>query len=77
METQLAYSTPSRRDWTPTSCVAANIETNGPNMTRFPIVTMPQSKTTRLCEVLVGECFILRVVKAEQRGKNDTYLKLE
>lgn len=27
-----AYSTPSRRDWTPVSCVAAKMETNGPNL---------------------------------------------
>lgn len=46
--TPLAYSTPSRRDCTSVSCVAAKMETKGPNMTRLPMVTMPQSRITRL-----------------------------
>ncbi|KAI1354468.1 hypothetical protein F5Y01DRAFT_251199 [Xylaria sp. FL0043] len=48
MVTGLAYSIPSRRDCTSVSCVAANMKTNGPNCTRLPIVTMPQSNMTRL-----------------------------
>lgn len=46
--TGLAYSTLSRLDCTSVSCVAAIIDTLGPNMTVLPIVTRPQSKIVRL-----------------------------
>ncbi|PSR74472.1 hypothetical protein BD289DRAFT_354870, partial [Coniella lustricola] len=48
IETGMAYSTPSRRDCTSVSCVAAKMDTKGPNMTRWPMVTMAQSRMTRL-----------------------------
>ncbi|KAI1175999.1 hypothetical protein F4777DRAFT_290192 [Nemania sp. FL0916] len=54
MVTGRANSMPSRRGCTSVSCVAAKMDTNGPNCTRFPIVTMPQSRITRLENVEVG-----------------------
>ncbi|KAI0550112.1 hypothetical protein F4679DRAFT_220014 [Xylaria curta] len=48
MTTGLAYSMLSRRDCTSVSWVAANMDTKGPNITRFPISTIPQSNITRL-----------------------------
>lgn len=48
MVTLPPYSMPLRRDCTSVSCVAPNIETKGPNRTRWPMVTMPQSRITRL-----------------------------
>ncbi|KAI1363677.1 hypothetical protein F5Y08DRAFT_329175 [Xylaria arbuscula] len=48
MTTGRAYSIPSRRDCTSVSWVAAKMDTKGPNITRFPIVTSPQSNITRL-----------------------------
>ncbi|KAI0862336.1 hypothetical protein F4860DRAFT_124879 [Xylaria cubensis] len=50
MMTGLAYSMLSRRDCTSVSWVAANMDTKGPNITRFPISTMPQSNITRLAK---------------------------
>lgn len=46
--TDLAYSMSSRRDWTSVSCVAAKMETLGPNMTLLPMVTRPQSRIHKL-----------------------------
>lgn len=48
ISTERAYSRPSRRDCTLVSCVAAKMDTKGPNMTRFPILTKLQSRITRL-----------------------------
>ncbi|KAI3336903.1 hypothetical protein HD806DRAFT_475120 [Xylariaceae sp. AK1471] len=52
MMTGLANSIPSRRDCTSVSCVAAKMDTKGPNCTRLPIVTRAQSKITRLRVVI-------------------------
>ena len=41
--TSLAYSSPSRLDWSSVSWVAAKMLTPGPNETLSPIFTMPQS----------------------------------
>lgn len=46
--TSRAYSILSRRECTSVSWVAAKMLTKGPNMTRSPIVTMPQSRMTVL-----------------------------
>ncbi|KAH8706178.1 hypothetical protein BGZ61DRAFT_350933, partial [Ilyonectria robusta] len=43
-----AYSTRLRREATLVSCVAENSDTFGPNSTRFPILTMLQSRMERL-----------------------------
>lgn len=43
-----AYSILSRRDCTSVSCVAAKMLTEGPIMTRWPIVTRAQSRIVRL-----------------------------
>ncbi|KAK0619409.1 hypothetical protein B0T14DRAFT_207985 [Immersiella caudata] len=47
ISTSTAYSNPSRRLCTPTSCVAVKIDTPGPINTRFPIFTSAQSSITR------------------------------
>jgi hypothetical protein len=46
--TSLAYSSPSRLDWSSISWVAAKMLTPGPNETLSPIVTIPQSSIVEL-----------------------------
>ncbi|KAF2797329.1 hypothetical protein K505DRAFT_144872 [Melanomma pulvis-pyrius CBS 109.77] len=46
--TGIPYSISSRRLCTSTSCVAAKMETLGPNMQRSPMVTILQSRMVRL-----------------------------
>lgn len=48
IETGFAYSTPSRRERTSVSWVAAKMDTKGPNETRLPIFIMLQSNMTKL-----------------------------
>lgn len=70
MTTGRANSMLSRREETAVSCVAAKMDTLGPNMTRSPIVTREQSSITVLCR-RSWLVFLIGSFGKERGGKKD------